>query len=410
MKTLIMHIVKINKGGNMVETSKNLWTKDYIFMLLSNLFIYLAFYMLTPTLPAYAKLSGGSNLESSLVVSTFSITSLLVRLFAGSIMDKFSIKPLLAIGAVILALTTLSYNWLSIDAIIFMRILQGIGWGLASIGAAALFSNIIPENKRGEGMGYYSLSMIISMALSPVISIIIMNAYGFKNIVFISIFLVALGILSLRMVKVERLQTTSNSIKKINLKDAFEKKAALPSLLCFLLTVTLCGIMSYIMIYGKELKLTNIWIYFMGFVAMVLVTRPVIGKIFDKKGHVVLIMPGAVSLIIGLVILSYGHSIGVILVSSLFYGLGYGAVQPSLQAWAVNRSPSNRKGAANGTFLSSMDLAYTLGSIFLSFIAEKQSYGFMYRFSAIFIVLLLVIYSYNVIKHNNAAVLKEKVS
>jgi hypothetical protein len=57
-----------------------------------------------------------------------------------------------------------------------------------------------------------------------------------------------------------------------------------------------------------------------------------------------------------------------------------------------------------------MDLAYTLGSIFLSFIAEKQSYGFMYRFSAIFIVLLLVIYSYNVIKHNNAAVLKEKVS
>ncbi|MBR9647366.1 MFS transporter [Clostridium tyrobutyricum] len=389
-----MHIVKINKGGNMVETSKNLWTKDYIFMLLSNLFIYLAFYMLTPTLPAYAKLSGGSNLESSLVVSTFSITSLLVRLFAGSIMDKFSIKPLLAIGAVILALTTLSYNWLSIDAIIFMRILQGIGWGLASIGAAALFSNIIPENKRGEGMGYYSLSMIISMALSPVISIIIMNAYGFKNIVFISIFLVALGILSLRMVKVERLQTTSNSIKKINLKDAFEKKAALPSLLCFLLTVTLCGIMSYIMLYGKELKLTNIWIYFMGFVAMVLVTRPVIGKIFDKKGHVVLIMPGAVSLIIGLVILSYGHSIGVILVSSLFYGLGYGAVQPSLQAWAVNRSPSNRKGAANGTFLSSMDLAY----------------GFMYRFSAIFIVLLLVIYSYNVIKHNNAAVLKEKVS
>ena len=184
-----MHIVKINKGGTMVETSKNLWTKDYIFMLLSNLFIYLAFYMLTPTLPAYAKLSGGSNLESSLVVSTFSITSLLVRLFAGSIMDKFSIKPLLAIGAVILALTTLSYNWLSIDAIIFMRILQGIGWGLASIGAAALFSNIIPENKRGEGMGYYSLSMIISMALSPVISIIIMNAYGFKIIVFISIFI-----------------------------------------------------------------------------------------------------------------------------------------------------------------------------------------------------------------------------
>jgi len=34
--------------------STKLWTKSYILMLFSNLFIYLAFYMLTPTLPAYA--------------------------------------------------------------------------------------------------------------------------------------------------------------------------------------------------------------------------------------------------------------------------------------------------------------------------------------------------------------------
>ena len=65
--------------------------------------------------------------------------------------------------------------WLSIDAIIFVRIIQGIGWGLASTGAAAIFSNIVPKEKRGEGMGYYSLSMIISMALSPMVAIIIMN-------------------------------------------------------------------------------------------------------------------------------------------------------------------------------------------------------------------------------------------
>jgi predicted MFS family arabinose efflux permease len=72
--------------------------------------------------------------------------------------------------------------------------------------------------------------------------------------------------------------------------------------------------------------------------------------------------------------------------------LGYGAVQPSLQVWAVNRSPEHRMGAANGTFLSSMDLAFTLGSILLSFIAESKSYAFMYRFSAVFVVILLVVY------------------
>lgn len=184
--------------------STKLWTRSYILMLFSNLFIYLAFYMLTPTLPAYAKATGGSNLEASLVVSTFSITSLLIRLFTGNIMDKIEIKPLLLLGAIILAGSTLSFIWLPLDAIIFVRVIQGIGWGLASTGAAAIFSDIIPVEKRGEGMGYYSLSMIISMALSPIFAIIIMNLYSFKNIAFTSIALVAIGILFLSQVKIPK--------------------------------------------------------------------------------------------------------------------------------------------------------------------------------------------------------------
>lgn len=393
--------------------STKLWTRSYIFMLFSNLFIYLGFYMLTPTLPAYAKACGGSNLEASLVVSTFSITSLLIRLFIGNLMDKIKIKPLILLGSIILAASTLSYIWLPLDAIILVRIIQGIGWGLASTGAASIFSNIVPEKKRGEGMGYYSLSMIISMALSPVVAIVVMNLYSFKNIAVISIALVIIGILFLNFVKVpKKASINSNSKKKFSLKDSFEKKAALPSLLCFLLVITLCGIMSYIMLYGKELKMSSIWIYFVGYVAMILITRPFVGKIFDKKGPAVVIIPGSVSLIIGLILLSYVNSSSMLILASLFYGLGYGAVQPSLQAWAVNRSPENRKGAANGTFLSSMDLSYTVGSILLSSIAEHKNYAFMYRFSTIFIVLLLAIYSYSLIRNNTNRNedLEEKVS
>lgn len=154
------------------------------------------------------------------------------------------------------------------------------------------------------------------------------------------------------------------------------------------------------MLYGKELKISSIWVYFVGYVAMILITRPFIGKIFDKKGHSAIIIPGSIFLIIGLVLLSYVNSLSTLILASLFYGLGYGAVHPSLQAWAVDRSPANRKGAANGTFLSSMDLSYTVGSILLSSIAEHQNYAYMYRFSTIFVILLLVVYSHNLIRNN----------
>lgn len=382
--------------------STKLWTKSYILMLFANLFIYLGFYMLTPTLPAYAKAGGGSNLQASLVVSTFSITSLIIRLFTGSIMDKIEIKPLLLVGAIILAGSTLSFIWLPLNAIIFVRIIQGIGWGLASTGAASIFSDIIPVEKRGEGMGYYSLSMIISMALSPMVAIVIMNLYSFENIAITSIALVVIGVLFISQVKIpKKVFEICKSNKKFSLVDSFEKKAALPSLLCFFLVITLCGIMSYIMLYGMELKITSIWIYFVGFIAIILVTRPFFGKVFDKRGHMEIIIFGSVALIIGLILLSsYASSISSLIIASIFYGLGYGAVQPTLQAWAVNRSPDNRKGAANGTFLSSMDLAYTVGSILLGSIAGYKGYAVMYRFSSIFVVLLLMIYTYKLVRNN----------
>ncbi len=374
-------------------THNKLWSKSYVFMLLSNLFIYLGFYMLVPTLPAYAKQTGGSNLEASLVVSLFSITSLLFRLLMGTMLDNIDIKPLLIIGSIILGASTLSYIWLPLTAIILVRIIQGIGWGIVSTATAAIFTNIVPEKRRGEGMGYYSLSMIISMSLAPIVAITIMNLYSFKYISIISLLLVIIGTLLIKSVRIHKKSSNDYKIKRsFSFLNLFEKKALLPSFLCFLLTVTLCGIMSYIMLYGKEVKISNIWVYFIGHVAMILITRPFVGKIFDKKGHTVIVLPGAVSMIIGLIILSYAHTITILIIASFFYGLGYGAVQPSLQVWAVNRSPEHRKGAANGTFLSSMDLAFTLGSILLSFIAESKSYAFMYRFSAIFVVILLVVY------------------
>ncbi|MDP4145522.1 MAG: MFS transporter [Bacillota bacterium] len=387
-----------------------LWTKSYIFILITNLFVYIGFYLLVPTLPAFAKQIGGSSLQASLVVSGFSISSLICRAITGHAADKLEKKPILLIGLVILALCTFSYTFLPISAVIVIRILQGVGWGMASTTIAAVVSDMVPSQQRGEGMGYYSLSMIISMSLAPVASIIIMNNYRFNLVAMFSIILFGIGIISLQLVTFRKnkfQRNKGNKEKIIVLRDVFEKKALLPSLLCFLLAITLCGIMSYIVLFGKEIKLSNIWVYFIGHVSMILVTRSFVGKLFDKKGHTVVIIPGAISMTIGLIILSYVHSVPTLVIASLFYGFGYGAVQPSLQAWAVNRSPIERRGAANGTFLSSMDLSFTIGSILLSYIAESKSYAIMYRFSSIFMIIFMFIYGVALLKERRAEVYKE---
>jgi MFS family permease len=172
----------------------------------------------------------------------------------------------------------------------------------------------------------------------------------------------------------------------------FEKKAMLPAFLCFLHSVAFSGIVTFIMLFGVESGIRNVFVYFIGHVLMILVSRPIVGRIFDRMGHSAVIIPGVLSMMIGLVLLSYSHTVPLLVVASLFYGLGFGTVQPSLQAWAINRSPSHRKGAANGTFLSSIDLGYAIGAVLTGAIASVTSYAVMYRLSSLLLVLFLAVY------------------
>src|SRR5699024_12827049 len=61
--------------------------------------------------------------------------------------------------------------------------------------------------------------------------------------------------------------------------------------------------------------------------------------------------------------LSLHDALPILLVAAVLYGLGFGCVQPALQAWAVKDAPANRKGMANATFFSFFDLGIGAAAI-----------------------------------------------
>ena len=368
-----------------------LWTKNYTLLLAANLFICFGFYMLPPTLPAQVRRLGGSSLESSLVVGIFSVFSLIFRVIGGSAADARGEKAIALFGSSLVLVSTFSFAFLPVKGILALRMLQGLGWGFGTAALATAISASVAPERRGEGIGYYSLTMILALGITPMIAIPEMNASGFPLVVFTSSLLLVAGILALSLSSA-RGKTAGGTHRAIDWKNLFERRALLPSSLCFLLNVTTCGIVIYMMLYGEEIGVDSVWLFFAGFIAMALVTRPFIGRIFDKRGHSIIVLPGSLLVIAGLLSLSYARSAIGLLPAAILYGLGYGAVQPSLQAWAIGRSPAERRGAANGTFLSAMDLSYTLGSMILGAISSRLSFAFMYRISALFVVAMLIIY------------------
>ena len=99
-----------------------------------------------------------------------------------------------------------------------------------------------------------------------------------------------------------------------------------------------------------------------------------------------------VAVFCALIILFFAQTLGVFLVAGFVYGVGFGALQPTLQTMAVRDVEPSRRGAANATFYLGFDLGIGTGSILLGAVAESIGYQSMYLWSTITVVIALLLY------------------
>lgn len=173
-------------------------------------------------------------------------------------------------------------------------------------------------------------------------------------------------------------------------RSVWRKEILFPALLNALLSVTYSGILSFIAIYGEVLQLAQVGLFFMFNALTILLVRPFAGKMFDRKGPVIVLIPAALSVISSILVLSYTSSMLMLIISALLHGLGFGAIQPTLQAWMLRSASQEEYGAVNGIFYNATDVGISLGAIVLGLIATLTSYEMMYRLSSLFMVAFIL--------------------
>jgi MFS family permease len=374
-----------DSGGN------SLWTKDFILTSISNLFLFFSFHLLTPILPIYIVEMGGDKFAAGMVVGIFTITALAIRPFAGGALDVFDRKKVLYFGLFVFILTVISYEWMFIvSLILFVRMIQGIGWGVATTTYATMVSDYIPPSRRAEGMGYFGLSINIGMALGPLLGIWFMVEYGYTSVFIIAAVSISLSILLSQFIVYPQKPEKKSYSNKVSI---IEKRALLPAILVMMMTLAHGGILSSLTLFGQEAGIVNVGWFFLASALSMMVSRPTAGKIADKMGQNYVIVPCALALGLGLLILSYSSSVFVLVIAANFYGTGYGGIQPTLQAWVITRVSPDRRGAATATYFSAFDLGIGAGALWVGFVAKWLSYAIIFKISILFMVLFGLLYS-----------------
>lgn len=384
----------MSSGSNtqVQSNTDKIWSRDFVLVCLANFFIFLGFQMTLPTLPLFVKELGGSDQLIGVIVGIFTFSALIFRPYAGHALESKGRQfvYMLGLGIFVISVGSLAFV-VSIFFLFIMRVVQGIGWGFSTTATSTIATDLIPPKRRGEGMGYFGLSGNLALAFGPALGLTLVGVISFK-----SFFLIcgALGLvafllsMTIRYKKVEQSPDKTVTVKF----DIFEKTALQPSVLLFFITVTFGGIASFLPLYAAEKGIAGIESYFLVYAVFLMVSRTFAGKIYDKKGHLYVFLPGTILIFIAMILLSWLPSTMVMLIAAGFYGLGFGSVQPALQAWAVDEAPANRKGMANATFFSFFDLGVGIGAMTFGQLAFLFGYDAIYKTAAGSVMLAMLLY------------------
>ena len=374
-----------------------LWTNQYLIIILLSLVMFASFYIITAGFPIFVSTISDNPTIAGIMTTTLMVASLITRFFASVIIQKVNMKLLLIISLLyFIGTIALTFVNDSIGFLIFIRALQGIGFSMLTILVFTISSNIVPKSRLGEGIVFFAMSTSVGTTMGPLIAISYLANFSFD-----SMMMLTLGLMSFSFVCS---LFTKNTVKKEKespqetnnepfYKYMFDKRVLLPCILVAFNYMAIAGTVNFMGAFGKEINVGgSISQFFIAQGIAMVIFRAFSGKIFDKFGHRVLIIPAAISGAVGLILLGFSTSMWMVLVSGVLFGIAFAIIHPIIQAWALTLVPPEKKATANSMLLIFIDFGLAVGSVGLGFLAKNVGYGMTFSFSAAFMIVILVLY------------------
>lgn len=387
------------------QTKPPLWTKSFILACLANLMIFTSMNCLLPTLPVFATEILNSDASNvGYIFGTFALAAVIARPWAGYFIDTLGRRPVLftAMSALVMALA--AYNLAAtMIMLLAVRAFHGFCWGFSSTAAGTVATDIVPAARRGEGIGYYGMAIPFAMAVGPIIGLEVLKVAGFSGLFNTSFAITVLGFMCLLGVKYQS-HTRERAKSKMNFASLLEPRVFVDAWITFFTALLYGGIIAFVILLGKDIGVANGGSYFLAYASTLVLSRPYAGRAYDQHGPVRIMTCGFVAIALGFFLLYLAQGLELFLASALFMGVGYGVVQSTTMAMAINKVEPYRRGAANSTIFMSFDLGLGLGSILLGIFSKYYGLSYMYLLScAIVLIPALIFYGYYVKTGEKAA-------
>ncbi len=385
-----------------MKKKNSLFTTDYNMAFTASLLMRLAMQYKITLIPLYMISLGYTKMQAGLAMTVFTIFALVFRPISGNLIEKTGRTKMLFTGMLFFSLTTLPFGFFgNITMLYLLQGVSGLSFSLMSIALTTIITDIVPEEKLVNGLGYFGLTATVTQALGPFLAIWSYKRFSFSELFLSAGLVMAAALISLKFITYEKDRSfrntsdggkadTADSPTRRFIDKIVERKAVAPSFIIGCLSMATASTTSFLVPYAEVEKISGIGIFFIARALGLTLSRVFAGQMIRMMGE-----RRMISLAIGEMILGIGgvylvRTTPLIFTIAFLYGMGFGLSHVLFNVAAVKKTNPSRRAFANATFYLFMDVGIGIGSVLWGGIGDLFGMGAIFPAAAVFTALVLL--------------------
>ncbi len=351
-----------------------LWTRSLV-----TVSIALLFGAMIPNIfiiaPRYLGAHGAAKAEIGMIMGAYQVAVLAITPFVVPFAARVGFARVLSLGCAVAGAGALWFAFT--DALpwyVAARGVQGLGFAIIMVGAAAFVAETAPRERLGEAMGITAIVTLVAQALGPVLGEYVQQSLSYHAAFVTGAILGGCGAIAALMMPsaTVRIENGHASLRR-----------AWPALTALMLSGLGFGAAwLFLADFARSRGVYSIDSFFWPYVIAALFSRIALGKVSDRYGRHRVSSPALLGHMLAFAALPLVHHSWQLFPIGLAYGFMHGTYYPALQALAVERTVGPRsKAAAASTF------AFGVGIILAAFclgpLAQVAGYDVMYGTAAL---------------------------
>ena len=375
-----------------------IFTRDFLLDAVVSFCCSLNYFVLLINITGFASYEFGADTAAGgLAAGIYVIGGLISRVFIGKYVELVGRKRMLIAGLALALVMSASYFLVSSMAVLcVVRFLHGMAYGLSSTCTSDIVAKLLPQSRRGEGMGYFALSITFACALGPLLGMTLGASKDYSAVFSVGVAMYAVALvlaLFIRVPEEELSEEQAAEARSFRPSSLFQRSALPLGLVVMVFYFSYSGVLSFISEYSEEVGMVEAATYFYVAVAAgTFLSRISSGRIYDARGPNSVMVPAYAVFVVGMLLFATTSNTALFLTAGFLMGIGVSIVFSTCQAIVVSRSPPRRYGVTTSTFSALNDLGSGLGPSILGLLITAVGYRDMYLTCAGIALVSLLMY------------------